>query len=122
VEREAPAETSSPSARISNAVVQLTAKCCGRGPTRARTTITATFATIVLEDVLTRSERTLVAAGEHEHVRQHRAKLHGTIRDDVVALVEAESHRRSHAYLCDTCPDTGVVVHTVLFQPLLEVA
>ena len=103
-------------------MVQLTAKCCGRGPTRARTTITETFVTIMLEDVLTRPELTLVAAGEYEHVRQHRAKLHRIIREDIIALVETETRRRSHAYLCETCPETGVVVHTVLFQPRLEIA
>jgi len=118
---ESPGSASS-AARISTGVVRLTAKYSGRGPTRARTTITPTFAAVVLEDVLTKAERWLVAAGELRHVREHRDHLHRLMRDEVVALVEEQTGRRALGCLSDTCPEAGIVVHTVMLRPGPEAA
>jgi Na+-translocating membrane potential-generating system (MpsC) len=53
---------------ISNAVVRELASTTGRGPTQARTTLGENGVFVVLQDTLTRGERTLVAAGEIEAV------------------------------------------------------
>src|SRR6266516_470638 len=53
----------SPAARISNGIVQLLAEHYGRGPTKARTFMFDRFVVCVLEDLLTRSEQTMVANG-----------------------------------------------------------
>ena len=56
------------SALISRQIVQLHARLYGRGPTRAKTYITADYALAVLEEIFTPAERTLIAAGKGEHV------------------------------------------------------
>jgi uncharacterized protein YbcI len=53
---------------ISNAVVGELASTTGRGPTQARTTLGDNAVFVVLQDTLTRGERTLVGAGESEAV------------------------------------------------------
>jgi len=111
-----------PAARIATGLVQLTARSCGRGPTQARTTITPELVPVVLRGILTRAEQSLVAAGGHAHVRDHRARLHRLMEGEAVALVEAETGRRASAHLVDACPLAGVAVHTVLLRPRLELA
>src|SRR5205807_6599497 len=49
---------------ISRAMIRLTHEYTGRGPTRARTTINGTLVAIILEDTLTKGERTLLEAGQ----------------------------------------------------------
>ena len=44
-------------AEISRAIVQLMARSAGRGPTKARTTLDAGHALVVVEDALTTGER-----------------------------------------------------------------
>ena len=56
--------TARAAAEISRAIVQLMARSAGRGPTKARTTLDAGHALVVVEDALTTGERGLVAAGE----------------------------------------------------------
>ena len=51
-------------AAISNAVVKALARTTGRGPTRAKTTLGENGVFVVLEDSLTRGEKTLTDAGE----------------------------------------------------------
>jgi uncharacterized protein YbcI len=53
---------------ISNAVVRELASTTGREPTQAKTTLGDNAVFVVLQDTLTRGERTLVGAGESEAV------------------------------------------------------
>src|SRR4051794_6613096 len=71
-----PAESGCAAARISTRLVQVTARHLGRGPTKARTTLTPTFAVVVLEDSLTRAERTLAETGREDAVRDVRRAFH----------------------------------------------
>ena len=55
-------------AAISNAVVGLLSEYVGRGPTKARTTHSGRFVLCVLEDTLTKAERSLAAVGDVDRV------------------------------------------------------
>jgi uncharacterized protein YbcI len=105
------------SAQISRAIVQLLARYTGRGPTRAKTTLDANHALIVLEDALTTGERSLVEAGEGEHVRRQRETFERLMRDEAVAAVEAATGRRVRAVLSDVEPEVGVALQLFLFEP-----
>ena len=58
---------------VSNAMVRIYKEQFGRGPTRARTFWAGPdLLTTVLEDTLTKAERSLVEMGEHERLRDSR--------------------------------------------------
>lgn len=110
----------STAARISTRMVQFMARYTGRGPTKARTTLNTNFATVVLDDTLTKAERNLVAAGEIESVVQQRRTFHRMMRVEVIAAVEQETGRRVRAYLSDIAPEAAVGAHVFIFEPVSE--
>jgi uncharacterized protein YbcI len=59
-------------ATVSNAVVSIFSECYGRGPTKAKSYAFDNLVLVVLEDLLTTVERTLVNNGEQDLVRRVR--------------------------------------------------
>src|SRR5947207_7889274 len=55
-------------AAISNAVVRLLGEYAGRGPTKARTIHSGRFVLCVLEDTMTKAERSLASGGHEDFV------------------------------------------------------
>jgi uncharacterized protein YbcI len=88
----------SPAARISNGIVQLLAETYGRGPTKARTFIFDRFVFCVLEDLLTRSEQTMVANGRETLVREWRLAFNADMTDEFKNIVEQAVGSRPLAY------------------------
>ena len=86
-------------AAISTAVVHVFSEHTGRGPTRARTTIDGTTVVVVLQDGLTKAERSLVDAGKHADVLQLRRSFQDTMRDDLVAVVEQLTASRVNTFM-----------------------
>ena len=107
-------------ARISTHMVQLMSRYTGRGPTKARTTLNTNFATVVLDDALTKAETNLVAAGEIESVLQQRRTFHRMMREEAVAAIEQETGRKVRAYLSDIAPETAIGAHVFVFEPYPE--
>jgi uncharacterized protein YbcI len=103
-------------ARISTHMVQLMSRYTGRGPTKARTTLNTNFATVVLEDALTKAETNLVAAGEIDSVLQQRRTFHRLMRDEAVAAIEQETGRKVRAYLSDIAPEAAIGAHVFVFE------
>ena len=103
-------------AQISKGIVKLISTYTGRGPTKARTTLNTNFATVLLEDALTRAERRLIAAGEHDSVRHQRDLFNRLMRDEAVAIVEGATGRRVRAYLTDIAPETDVAMFAFVFD------
>ena len=107
-------------AQISKDIVKLLSSYTGRGPTKARTTLNTNFATVLLEDALTKAERNLVAAGEHDSVRRQRSLFNRLMRDEAVAIVERATSRRVRAFLSDLSPETDVALFAFVFDPRPE--
>jgi uncharacterized protein YbcI len=103
-------------ARISAQLVQLAVRRVGRGPTRARTSINTNFVLVVLEDVLTRAERTLLEAGERELVRRQREVLMGLMRTEAIEIVAGAIGRAVRTVLSDVDPDSGVAALVFLLE------
>ena len=59
-------------AAVSNTVVAIFSECYGRGPTKAKSYAFDDYVVVVLEDLLTTVERTLVNNGESDLVRRVR--------------------------------------------------
>jgi len=117
-----PAFGNSTTAHISTQMVQLVMHYTGRGPTKARTTTGSGFVLVVLDDTLTRSERSLLAAGEEDLIRQQRRRLHELMRDEAVAIIERSMGRTVRAFMGDIAPDQGVAVAVFLLEPSEETA
>lgn len=90
------------SAAISNAVVRLLTDYTGRGATKARTYICEDYIAVVLQDTLTKGERSLVRDGKTELVLTSRKAYQDTMGEDLVAVVEQISGRKVLAFLSDT--------------------
>jgi uncharacterized protein YbcI len=99
-------------AAISTAVVHVFSEHTGRGPTRARTTIDGTTVVVILQDSMTKAERSLVDAGKHAEVLQLRRSFQETMRDDLVAVVERLTARSVQAFMSanHVAPDAAAEV------------
>ena len=110
-------ESSSPSAKISTATVQLVRRYTGRGPTRARTQISDDVVTVLLSDTLTPGERTLVANGRSERVLELRSEFQMAMRDDLVAVVEGQLDRKVMAFMSQNHIDPDLAVEVFVLEP-----
>ena len=108
-------------AAISNAVVQLLGEYVGRGPTKARTIHSGKLVLCVLEETMTKAERSLAAGGHEEFVLRARHAMQQTMREDLTAAVEGLTHRKVTAFLSDNhiAPDFAAEVF-VLDESLHE--
>jgi uncharacterized protein YbcI len=99
---------------ISNAMVHLYKELFGRGPTKTRTDYAGPDLLVTtLENSLTRIERTMVAAGEHERVRDLRMHFQYLGEDDFVGRIEQITGRKVRAFVSGM--DTKHDVATELF-------
>jgi uncharacterized protein YbcI len=109
-------------AAISNAVVHIQREYFGRGPTKARTSIADNTVVVVMEDTLTKAERSLVDSGDHDEVRRVRQRFQRTMRDELVTAVEALTGRSVFAFMSDThiAPDLACEVFVLEPDPTAE--
>lgn len=87
------------SAAISNAIVGITAEYTGRGPTKARTSIRDDVILVLMQETLTKAERSLLAAGQDAFVLETRTRHQNTMRDAYVAAVEELTERKVLAFM-----------------------
>jgi uncharacterized protein YbcI len=105
-------------AAISNGVVHLLLEYTGRGPTRARTHIADELISVVLEDTLTKGERSLVDDGETALVLTARKAYQRTMSKDLIALVEETTGRKVRAFLSDNHMEPDIAVESFVLDPL----
>jgi len=91
--------STSPNAQISRAHVRLFHEYTDRGPTDSRTTIDRTLVVCFLTDLLTKGERSLIAAGKAETVLEMRRSFQEAMRDDLAAEVERITGRKVVAFM-----------------------
>ena len=97
-------------AAISNRVVQIQREYVGRGPTKARTFMHGNLVVTLLQDALTKAERSLAAHGKADTVLAMRHEFQITMRRDLTAAIEELTGRRVVAFMSDNHidPDIGV--------------
>lgn len=103
---------------ISTEVVGIFREYTGRGPTKAKTTISEDSVAVVLEDTLLKAERRLVASGEIDAIRLMRRRFQDTMRDDLVAAVEQATDRQVKAFMSDNQLDPDYAVEFFVLEPL----
>jgi|SRR5437588_7721759 len=102
---------------VSNAVVRALARTTGRGPTKAKATLGDDAIFVVLQDTLTRGERSLAAAGERQTVIELRRTWQRVIRDQVSAEVEELTGRRVVGFLTDSNLEPDIAVNVFVLEP-----
>jgi uncharacterized protein YbcI len=106
------------SAAISNAVVQLTNQYTGRGPTKSRTYINRDAISVFLEDTLTKGEKSLVAAGNGDHVLQTRKHYQNAMRADLVSAIEQLTNRKVVAFMSDSSLEPDHAIEAFVLESL----
>lgn len=102
---------------LANAMVRLYADAYGRGPTKAKTYWTEDVITIVLEDIWTTTERTLLEGGQAEHVHTTRRLFQEIKRAEFVGAVEELTGRSVKAFLSQANLDPNLAVEVFILHP-----
>ena len=117
-----PSPQGSIAAAISNATVKLLNEYTGRGPTKAKTTISRDLIAIVLQDTMTKAERTLALNGDAQLVLDMRHRFQLAMRPELVAAVERLSERKVIAFMSDNHVDPDMAVEIFVLEPQPETA
>jgi uncharacterized protein YbcI len=104
-------------AAISNAVVRIMAAYTGRGPTKARTYIHDDLISIVLQDTLTKAERSLHRDGESELVLANRRAFQKTMGPELVAAIQRHSGRRVTAFMSANHITPDLAIESFVLAP-----
>jgi uncharacterized protein YbcI len=101
---------------LSNAMVAMHRQTYGRGPGGAKSFLSDDIAVCVLTDIFTQVERTLIEAGQADHVRRTRVLHETAIEAEYRVAVEAVLGRRVEACMSVIHVDPDVVVQTFLLD------
>ena len=105
-------------AAISNTVFKALARTTGRGPTKAKTTLGDNGVFVVLQDTLTRGERTLSDAGEGATVLDLRRRWQQIMKEDVSREIEELTGRSVIGFMSDNHIDPDLAVEVFVLEPL----
>ncbi len=107
---------------LSNAMVALHRRHFGRGPGAAKSFVTDEMAVCVLSDIYTQVEKTLIGAGQAEHVRRTRGLHQEALEDDYKTCVEEVMGRPVVAFLSVVHVEPDVAIDIFLFGGEAETA
>jgi uncharacterized protein YbcI len=107
-----------PLLEISNAMVRLYKDAFGRGPTKARAMLAGTdVVLVVLGDGFTAAERTLLALGEVDRLRESRLVVQQALEEPARSVVERALGRETIAYITGFDPRRGVAINVFTLEP-----
>jgi len=106
---------------VSNAMVRLYKDLFGRGPTKSRSSYAGpNLIVTTLENSLTRIERTMADAGEHERLRDLRMHFQYLGEDDFVGAVEGITGRKVRAFVTGIDTKHDVASELFYLEPLVQ--
>jgi uncharacterized protein YbcI len=103
---------------LSNAMVALHRDHFGRGPGAAKSVVADDIVICVLTDIYTQVEKTLIRAGEADHVRQTRMLQQEALQDEYKSRVEAITGRSVRAFLPVVHVEPDLAVDTFFLDGL----
>ena len=112
-----PTATGAQGLAISNLIVRLLSDYTGRGPTRARTHFNENLITIVVQDLLTKGERSLIRDGKQDLVLETRRAYQQTMGADLTAGIEKITGRQVIAFLSANHIDPDVAIENFMLAP-----
>ena len=102
---------------ISNLVVRLLSEYTGRGPTKARTHFNDNLITVIVQNLLTKGERSLVRDGKANLVLEMRRAYQLTMRHDFTSGVEGITGRVVIAFLSANHIDPDIAIESFVLAP-----
>jgi uncharacterized protein YbcI len=112
-----PTATGAQGLGISNLIVRLLTDHTGRGPTRARTHFNDDLITVVVQDILTKGERSLIRDGKRDLVLETRAAYQQTMGADLTAGIEEITGRQVIAFLSANHLDPDIAIESFMLAP-----
>jgi uncharacterized protein YbcI len=109
-------EGRTPAAMISTESVQLLHEYTGRGPTKAKTTISDSLVTVLLADTLTKGERKLADAGRGDRVLQLRHDFQLVMREELVDIIERNLGRKVTAFMSQNHIDPDYAIEVFVLD------
>ena len=103
---------------ICNAITGALKRSTGKGPTRVKAHSTEDHVEILVEDMLTPLERTLVHDGHEQLVSEARQVLMGRVPNECRATIEQATGRRVVGWHTDVDPSADRAFTLVALQPL----
>ena len=104
-------------AAIANLTVHLVNEYTGRGPTRARTHLSGDLVAVVLQDNMTKGERSLIRDGEENRVLETRQAYQRTMREDLAGGVAQLTGREVIAFMSANHIDPDMAVEIFILAP-----
>lgn len=101
---------------ISRSLVALHKKYFGRGPERAKTYIHDDCIVVLMFEGHTRTEETLSGGGEEKSVASQRVRSSDAIREELIAVVEAETGRSVIGYMSSSHQQPSLLSHVFVFE------
>jgi uncharacterized protein YbcI len=115
--RSDPATTGADGLAIRNLVVRLLSEYTGRGATQARTYFNDNLVTVVVHDLMTKGEHSLIRDGRGELVLQTRRAYQDTMGDELSAGVEDITGRKVVAFLSANHLEPDVAIESFMLAP-----
>lgn len=104
-------------AEIASATAHIYHELLGKGPTRVRAYIEHDLIVVVLEDIYSVAERTMIAAGAGDDVVTMRHRMQDAVRDRFVEVVERLSERTVRAFMSQNNVDPDLAVEVFILVP-----
>jgi uncharacterized protein YbcI len=107
-------------ASITTYVVGTLRDYTGRGPTKARAYINDNLISVVLQDTMTKGERSLARDGKAALVLSTRHAYQETMRGDLVGGIEELTGRKVIAFLSDNHIDPDIAIESFVLAPISD--
>jgi uncharacterized protein YbcI len=107
----------SPATAVATAITRMHRDHYGRGATRARTIIHGDYVAVIMEDIYTPVERTLLDAGKEDTVRTTRQEFQLAMRTTFSDAVEQVMGRRVVAFMSQVHFDPDMAVEFFALAP-----
>ena len=102
---------------IANHVGRLFSEYTGRGPTKARTSFGDDLVTVVVRDLLTKGERSLVRDGQADLVLDLRRAYQATMGDELTDGIEEITGRHVTAFLSANNIGPDIAIESFVLAP-----
>jgi len=112
-----PATTGPHGLAISNLVVRLLSEHTGRGATQARTHFNDNLITVVVQDLMTKGEHSLIRDGRGDLVLETRRAYQHAMGDELSAGVEDITGRKVIAFLSANHLDPDIAIESFMLAP-----
>jgi uncharacterized protein YbcI len=90
----------------------------GRGPTKAKTSMNRDLITVVMQDTMTKAEKSLASNGDVKFVLDMRHRFQLAMKDELVGAVERLSERKVIAFMSDNHIDPDMAAEIFVLEPL----